>query len=147
MSQRSSQEDENRVRRGEICDCQIEPAVAIEVTHGDTIGTGAGSEIDVGPECSIAVAQQNGHGVRNFVSDGHVDFAVPVVVAQCHERRSGSRGVIDVGLERPVAIAQQDRNEVIGAVSPACRDEVQNPVPLKSATVTESGDGPVGYST
>src|ERR1700687_3718638 len=102
---------------GQVGDCQIQSAIAVEVCGGHISGQVPGGELQWILEATITIAKQNRDRVVVLVGDSQVNFAISVEIARGHragsDERAGSSRVSRSRLECAVAIAEQN-GDILG---------------------------------
>ena len=101
-----AQQDADQRATGE---CQVVPAISVEVGHRDGAGGGVGIE-GRRLKGAIAIAEQDGHGARRhggLAEHGEIGEAIAVEIAQ-REHPAGGQVDIERGLEGAIAIAERD---------------------------------------
>src|SRR4051812_7446619 len=88
-----------------VCDREVETAVAVEITGGDGAGPGPRRIDHLGPEGAIAVAQQ--HRDAALALDGQIEPAVAVEVTRRDALGVGSRHVRQRTLKGSVTVTEQ----------------------------------------
>src|SRR5581483_9582314 len=84
-------------------------AVTVHVTQGDALGCGFDGIAYCRLKSAVAIAEQNGNGIRGGDRDGQIQFVIPIEIAHGYPHRSRTLDVVSNRRQKAaLAIAQQN---------------------------------------
>ena len=93
-----------------VADCQVEPTITIEVSGCHPTRAGNRLIANLGPECAVAFADEQGKSGLTEVGSNQVNLAVSIEIRGGHGDTRSSNFVTTAKVKSPVTIPRQNRD-------------------------------------